>query len=126
MKRILLSVLGISACTTLSLFAAKSDNVCPKCKAQAQIAAYDDDNDDDNNEEGAVNPALPGSKSPPTGGESRGPTVNPRIQMNVRQLEGMQGNPKAQRNFLRSIKNPQERNRTREQYNAQNPDDKIE
>ncbi len=55
MNRLLLSILGISVCTTLSLFAGKSDSGCSKCKQQAQVAAYandDDDDDDDDSDEG--------------------------------------------------------------------------
>lgn len=52
MKKILLSVLGICACTTLSLFAAKSDNLCPKCKSQVNSnVAYDDEDGTDDDEE---------------------------------------------------------------------------
>ncbi len=46
MRRILLSILGISACASSSLFAGKSDNVCSKCQ-QSEIAAYDSSEDDE-------------------------------------------------------------------------------
>lgn len=105
MKRILLSVLGISACTTLSLFAAKSDNVCPKCKAQAQVAAYDDD--DDNNEEGAA----PGVVAPSTKG------MTP-VQLRMYHADQLEGKtPTEQRRYLNSIRNPTERNSARQEYN---------
>jgi hypothetical protein len=47
MRKIMLSVLGICACTTLSLYAAKNDNLCPKCKSKAQVADDDDDGGED-------------------------------------------------------------------------------
>lgn len=90
MRSILLSVLGIGACTTLSLFAAKSDNVCPKCKAQSQVAAYDDDE-----EEGDGPSNLPSEPAAPTlleqrkGSYNAPPSQISPVQRHVDMLENM-------------------------------------